>query len=249
MYDASLFALAWRIARRGLAGSPLAIAAGLAFPALVVWTGLRDSYGTAAKLFFFALPHLFLIAGRDEVKTEVEGGSLDSPLFLGGRFRGYLGCKSLAVTAAVAAYAAGAFALFAAWGAAAGRFEPIFLLRFGLALLAGLYYAAVAGLLSHFLKGGANVLVLLLAQAAAVLGLVFSTTARTGLLDYAAAGRFPGPGEALQFGGLVAVLPNIVVSGRLPAFAAEVLAGLGLAVLARVRLLRALELRRPGGGP
>lgn len=249
MPDAALFALTWRTARRGLLASPLAIAAGLAFPALVVWTGLHDSYGTAAKFFFFVLPHLFLIAGQDAVRTEVESGSLESVLFLGGRFRGYLGLKSVVVAAAVAAYAAGAFALFAAWGAAAGGFEPVFLLRFGLALLAGFYYVAIAGLMSHFLKGGAGVLVLLLAQAAAVLALVFTTTARTGLIDYAAAGRFPGPGPALQFGGLVAVLPNIVVSGRLPVFAAEVLAGLGLAVLVRVRLLRSLELRRSGGSP
>lgn len=244
MPDAALFALTWRTVRRGLAASPLAVAAGLAFPALVVWAGLRDSYATAAKLFFFALPHLYLVAGQDAVRSEVESGALESVLFLGGRFRGYLGLKSLLGAAAITAYAAGAFGLFAAWGAASGGFEPVFLARFGLALAAGLYYAAVAGLLSHALKGGAGVLALLLAQAAAVLGLIFSTTARTGLLDYAAAGRFPGPVAAMQFGGLVAVLPNVVVSGRLPVFAVEVLAGLGLAVAVRLRLLRALELRK-----
>lgn len=242
MPDPALFALTWRAARRGLLASPLVVAAGLAFPALVVWTGLRDSYGTAAKLFFFMLPHLFLIGCQDAVRAEVESGALESVLFLGGRFRGYLGLKSILVAAAVSAYAVLLFGLMAVWGAAAGGFEAVFVLRFGLALLAGLYYAAIAGVLSHILRGGANVLVPLLAQAGAVIALIMSTTARTGLLDYAAAGRFPGPGAALRFGGLVAVLPNIVVSGRLPVFAAEVLAGLGLAVLVRGRLIRALEL-------
>ncbi len=244
MPDPALLALTWRVARRGLLASPLVVAAGLAFPALVVWTGLHDSYGTAAKLFFFLLPHLFLVGCQDAVRTEVESGALESVLFLGGRFRGYLALKSLVVAAAIAAYAGLLFGLMAGWGAAAGGFKPAFVLRFGLALLAGLYYAAVAGVLSHFLRGGANVLVPLLAQAAAVIALILTTTARTGLLDYAAAGRFPGPGAALRFGALVAVLPNIVVSGRLPLFAAGILAGLGLAVFARRRLVGALELRK-----
>jgi len=74
--------------------------------------------------------------------------------------------------------------------------------------------------------------------------LLFSVTSRTGLLDYAASGRFPGPGPALLFGGLVAVLPNVVVSPSLFVFGAEVLAGLVLALLVQSRLSRRLELRK-----
>jgi hypothetical protein len=87
------------------------------------------------------------------------------------------------------------------------------------------------------------VLVLLLAQSAALIGLVFSASSRAGLLDYAATGHFPGIGPKLLFGVLVAVLPNIVVSGRLPAFAGEVLAGLGLALFAQSRLARRIEIK------
>ena len=244
MPDPALLALTWRVSRRGLLASPFVVAAGLAFPVLVVWTGLRESYATAAKLFFFALPHLFLIGSQDAVRSEVESGSLESVLFIGGRFRGYLGLKSLFGAGLIAAYAALLFGLLTAWGAAAGGLEPAFAARFGLALLAGLYYAAVAGVLSHVLRGAAGVLALLLAQAAAVIALILTTTARTGLLDYAAAGRFPDVGAALRFGALVAVLPNIVVAGRLPAFAAEILVLLVLAVLLRGRLVRALEIRK-----
>ena len=84
---------------------------------------------------------------------------------------------------------------------------------------------------------------LLLAQAAALGLLIASASARTGLLDYAAGGRFPGLGPKLQFGALVAVLPNVVVSGRLPVFAAEVLAGLVLGLVVHDRLVRRLEIR------
>jgi hypothetical protein len=244
MPDAALFALTWRVTRRRLASSPLAIVAGLAFPACVAWIGLNDSYATAAKLFFFLLPHVFLVAAQDMARSDIESGALENVLFLGGRFRGFLSAKSLVLAGAAGIYAAGLFGLFTAWGAATGAFQPVFAARFGLAVLAGFYYMALAGVLSHFLRAGSNVLALLLVQSAALAGLIASTTARTGLLDYAAAGRFPGLGPKLFFGALTAVLPNVIVSGRLPYFAAEVAAGLGLALFVQGRLVRRLEIRR-----
>ncbi len=244
MPDAALFPLTWRIIRRRLFSSPLAITAGLAFPAFIVWIGVNDSYGTAAKFFFFLLPHVFLIAAQDTVRTDIESGALESVLFLGGRFRGFLEAKSYVLAAAVGMYACGLFGLFTAWGLAAGAFEPVFAVRFGLALLAGSYYIALAGTLSYFLRAGSNVMALLLAQSAAVVALLFSASSRAGLLDHAASGRFPGLGPKLLVGGLVAILPNVVVSGRLVAFAAEVLAGLGLALFAQRRLARTLELKK-----
>ena len=243
MPDTALLAMTWRVTRRRLVSSPLAIAAGLAFPALVAGIGLTDSYETAAKLFFFLLPHVFLIAAQDTVRSDIEGGALESVLLLGGRFRGYLRAKSLVLAAAAGAYSCGLFLLFAAWGAAAGAFKPVFAVRFGLAVLAGLYYIALAGALSYVLRAGSNVLALLLAQSAALIGLVFSASSRTGLLDYAATGHFPGVGPKLLFGALVAVLPNVVVSGRLPAFAGQVLAGLVLALFIQHRLARRTEIR------
>ena len=173
MPDAALLALTWRVTRRRLTASPLAAVAAAAFPAFVVWIGLTDSYGTAAKFFFFLLPHVFLVAAQDTVRTDLESGALENVLFLGGRFRGYLMAKGFVLAAAVGAYALALFGLFAAWGLAAGGFEPAFAVRFALALVAGLYYVALAGVLSHFLRAGSNVLVILLAQSAAVLGLVF----------------------------------------------------------------------------
>jgi len=244
MPDAAILALSWRITRRRIASSPLAAVAVVAFPAFVVWIGLTDSYGTAAKFFFFLLPHVFLVAAQDTVRTDVESGALENVLFLGGRFRGYLMAKSFVLAAGCGVYAASLFGLFAAWGLAADAFEPVLAVRFALTLVAGFYYVALAGVLSHFLRGGSNVLALLLAQSAAVIGLILSADSRMGLLDYAATGHFPGIGPKVLFGALVAVLPNVVVSGRLPVFAGEVLAGLGLAVFVQARLARRIEIKK-----
>ena len=244
MLDPALYPLTWRVVRRRLYGSPIALASVLVFPVLVAWIGFGDSYGTAAKFFFFLLPHVFLVAAQDAVRTDIESGALESVLFLGGRFRGYLRAKLFVLAAAAGIYAAVLFGLFAAWGLAAGGFESRFVVQFGLAVLAGLYYIAIAVTLSHGLKAGSNVLVVLLAQSAVLIGLIVSVTPRTGLLDYAATGRFPGLGPKLVFAGLTAVLPNVVVAGKDPVFAAEVLAGIGLAVFVRERLIRGLELKK-----
>lgn len=242
MFDAALFPLTWRITRQRFLSSPLTIVAGLAFPAFVAWVGLHDSYGTAAKFFFFLFPYLFLVAAQDAVRTDIEHGALENVLFLGGRFRGFLWVKNFVLAAAVGLYSVGIFVILSAWGLAVGEFEPAHAARFALGLLAGFYYVGLAGALSYFLRAGSNVLVLLLAQAAALVALLFSTTSRTGFLDYAASGRFPGLGPRLLFGGLVAILPNLIVSGRLHAFGAEVLAGLALALVVQSRLARRLEL-------
>jgi hypothetical protein len=244
MSDPALVTLTWRVVRRRVLASRAAIAAAVLFPALVALIGLRDSYAAAMRFFLFFFPHAFLFAAQDMVRTDIDGGALENVLFLAGRFRGFLWAKNLVLAAAVAAYAAGLFTLLAAWGAARGGFEAVHLAQFGLGLLAGLYYVALAGTLSHFLKAGSNAAAVLLGQAAVFVALLFSVTSRTGFLDHAAAGRFPGPGPALLFGGLVAVLPNVIVSPKMSVFGAEVLAGLVLALFVQGRLVRRLELRK-----
>ncbi|HSA96664.1 MAG TPA: hypothetical protein VLJ16_11465 [Acidobacteriota bacterium] len=243
MPDPALFALTWRVTRRRVLASAPAIAAGLAFPAFIVWIGLAHSYGTAAKLFYFLLPYAFLIAAQDSVRADLDSGALENALFAGGRFRDFLRTRAIIMAAAAGAYALALFGLFAAWGLAAGGFRATDLIRLGLAFVAGFYYVALAGVLGHFVGGGANVLSLLLAQAGAVLVILFTTSTRTGLLDHAASGSFPGLGPKLLFAGLAALVPNVTVAGRPSPFAAEVAFLLLVIGVLWSRLIRGLEVR------
>jgi hypothetical protein len=240
----NVFPLTVRLTGLRLRDSKFTIAAAAFLPVFLVFLGVRASSGTAMKFFLFFFPYIFLVSAQDMVATEVAGGALENVLFIRGDFRSYLWRKNFALAAASAAYAAGLFFFLAIWGIACREFSPFSALQFGLGLLAGFYYISAAGALSHFLKAGSNVVVILLVQAAAVLGLLFSATSRTGFIDHLGTGRFPDLKSRLLFLGLASVFPNLIVSPRLLRGGLAVAAGLLVALLIQRARVRRLELRR-----
>jgi hypothetical protein len=213
-------------------------------PAFLVFLGVRDSPRTAMKLFLLFYPYVFLIAAQDMLGSELRGGGLENVLFLREKFKTYLWQKNLALAVGAGIYAAGVFTLLAAWGLVRGTFDPFWVLQFGLGLLAGFYYIGLAGALSHFLKTGSNVVVILLAQAACVIGLLLSATSRTGFIDCLASGRFPDLKSRLLFLGFTSVFPNQIVSRRLAGGGFAVAVSLALVLLVQRARTRRLELPR-----
>jgi hypothetical protein len=244
MFEKNVFPLTVRLTGLKLRASKFNLALAAFLPAFLVFLGLRTTYGTAVKFFLFFFPYIFLVSAQDMVGTEVAGGALENVLFLRGGFRRYLWLKNFALAGAAATYAACLFLLTALWGVACGKFDPVTIPQFGLGLLAGFYYVAAAGALSHFLKAGSNVVVLLLVQAAALLGLLFSATSRTGFIDYLGTGRFPDAGSRLLFAAFTSVFPNLIVSPRLVRGGFIVAPGLAVLLLFQKALVRRLELRK-----
>jgi hypothetical protein len=240
----NVFPLTVRLAGLKLRRSRFTMAAAAGLPVLLVYLGLRDSPATAMKFFLLFFPYMFLLAAQDLAGTELRGGGLENVLFLGGDFRRYLWLKNPALAAAAGAYAAGLFLPLAAWTAARGTFEAFFLAQFGLGLLAGLYYLALAGALSYFLKAGSNVVVMLLVQAAAVVSLLLSAASRAGFIDHLGDGRFPDLGSRLLLFGFASLFPNLIVSRRLLLGALAVGAGLAAALAIQKTLARRLELHK-----
>jgi hypothetical protein len=246
MPDKDIFPLTIRLTAARLEASRFTVALAAFLPAFLVFLGSRDSCGTAMKFFLFFFPYVFLVAAQDMAGTEISSGALENILFLRGVFRRYLWRKNFALAAAAGAYAAAVFVGLALWSLARGRFDPSWGLQFGLGLLAGFYYIVAAGALSYVLKGGANVVVILLAQAAALLGLLFSATSRSAFIDHLDAGKFPDLVSRLKFLGFTAVFPNLIVSPRLRAGALVAAGGLLAALGLQRAFLRRLELRKEG---
>lgn len=238
----NVFPLTLRLAGLKLRRSRFTMAVAAGLPALLMSLGLRDSPTGAMKFFLLFFPYMFLLAAQDLAGTELSGGGLENGLFLGGDFRRYLWLKNPALAAAAGVYAAGLFMPLAAWTAVRGAFEPFCLAQFGLGLLAGLYYLALAGALSYVLRAGSNVVVILLIQAGAVVALLLSATSRVGFIDHLGDGRFPDLGSRLLFFGLASLFPNLIVSRRLLPGALAVAAGLAAALIVQKALARRLEL-------
>ncbi len=218
--------IAFLIGRKKAAASRSYLVLLAGFLALVAYVWANDNYLDALRFFLFLFPHIFLFLSQDMFREEIESGALENILFLDGRFRGYLLDKNLVLGSIGLALSAALFIVLAVFGIASGEFSAIFLLQFAVGTLVGVYYLLAGGLLSFFFKGGSNVLVVILGQVLFVIGLFFSATRRTGLIDLLTANDFPGAAAKFKLFLLSLLLPNLAISKRLPAVL------LGLAAIA-----------------
>lgn len=243
MPDRPLLALTARLVagrvRSGL-GAP-AVLAGLAGLTALFW--FRASYRTALAAYFFFSPYAFLFSTADLVWSDYASGALEGPLFLHGRFRSYLALKAPVVSALAAGGVLAFGLLLAAAGLARGEFGPQDLVRFPAALSAGVYFAALGGLLGTWFKAGSNVLVVLLAQAAVLAAGIAAASSHSSWL----AVLDPGPMSAaarLRFAAVVIAFPNLAVSPGRHGYALECAALAVLAFAGFVLRIRGRELDR-----
>ena len=225
--------------------SPVLPASASALAAFVVFLWVRESYETALKALSFFLPHLFLMISQDMAGDEIRRGTLENVLFVGGGFRDYIFGKNLILSAAGAVCAAALFTPLWAFGLISHRSGLDDLAAFGVSLLVGFYYIGFGGLLSRFLSGGSNVLVLITAQASVTVGMMFSAMEKNGLIGILETGAVQGIGARLRLLAAGAILPNIFIISALRRrffWVAFLLA----AVLALQRIgLRRLEVKKP----
>jgi len=234
------FRLTWLRLRR----SPAAWAAAAAFPAFILYLWIKGSYGTALRSFLFLLPHAFLILSQDMAGDEIREGRLENVLFLGNGFKDHLFGKNAVLVLTGAVYGLGLFIPLWVIGLVTHRSGWGDLFGLVVALLAGVYYVMLGGLLSHYLKGGSNVLALIVVQAAAFMGLLFSAAQKGGFLDLLSAGHFPGFVAKLEFLAFAAVLPNVVMAGRLRHYVLWIVGLTALALFVQWIKVRRLELKR-----
>jgi len=207
-------ALALFITRRKLLSAKVngLVLSGFLFLLAYLW--IEDSFSLSLKAFLYLCPFLFLFFSQDMMSEEISSGVLENVFFVGGRFRRYLISKN----ALVGAYSLGItlvlFSGLALYGLVTGQFEARVLGQFAAGVLVGAYYVALAGFLSFFFRAGSNVLIILLGQVLLFVGLLFTASQRTGLVERLTASSYPGIGAKLEFLAVSFVLPNIVIARR-----------------------------------
>jgi len=232
------------ITRRKLlsARGSLFIFAGFLILLAFIW--IKGAFVFSFRLFLFLFPHLFLFLAQDMIKDEVDSGALENILFLEGGFRSHLRLKNAVIAAAALGAGLILFAGFSAYGLATRQFAALFFLQFGTGILAGLYYLALAGFLSFFLRAGTNVIIVILGQFVILFGLLLSAAQKPEWIERLNSSSLSGLAAKLEFLALAVVIPNVIVAARswLSILGVGVLAGLffGLQLLK----VRSLELRK-----
>jgi hypothetical protein len=217
---AAYLCLSWDKLRR----SRVSWAAGAVLIALTAVFWVKDSGESARGAFLTLCPYLFLFLTQDMMRGEIDADSLDNVLFIDGGFRRYLRLKNLVVAGSAAAFTAGMFVVLSLPALWTGTFSSrrMFPLL-GLAVAAGVYYVLLGTTLGLFLKGGSNVMLVLIVQAGLALGLILTAGAKGGVLTYLETGTFPSLGVRLAFLGLAALCPNLLISARFLPYALEFL--------------------------
>jgi hypothetical protein len=224
MDDAARRAIYLRLTWRKLILSKVSWGAGAALILFAAVFWMKDSLETAFKAFLTLCPYLFLFLTQDMMKGEIDAGSLENVLFINGGFRSYLKMKNLVVAGAAVAFVSGVFVVLAVPAVITGTFAgrkliPLFLL----AAAAGVYYVFLGNALSLFLKGGSNVMIVIIVQAALAVWLILSVKDQGGILTYLETGTFPNFGARLLFMGFAALCPNFLISVRFVPYSLEFL--------------------------
>ena len=204
--------VALSITRRKLVSAKANLFVFAGFLLLLAFFWLKGDFVLSFRLFLFLFPHLFLFLAQDMIRDEVDSGALENLLFLDGGFKSYLRLKNAVIAAAALGAGLVLLAAFSLYGLVTHQFAGVFLLQFGIGILAGLYYLALAGFLSFFLKAGTNVLLVILGQAFFFFGLLISAAQRPEWIERLASSSFPGLAAKLEFLAFAAVMPNIIIA-------------------------------------
>jgi hypothetical protein len=238
------FPVALLVTRRKLLSARGSLFVFAGFLVLLAFIWIKGAFVFSFRLFLFLFPHLFLFLAQDMIKDEVDSGVLENILFLEGGFRGYLRLKNAVIAAAAVGVGLIIFAGFSVYGLATHQFAAQSFLQLGTGILAGLYYLAIAGFLSFFLRAGTNVLIVILGQAVVLFGLLLSAAQKPEWIERLTSSSLSGFAAKLEFLALAVVIPNVITASRswLSILGLGALAGLffGLQLLK----VRVLELRK-----
>ncbi|MGB7294779.1 MAG: hypothetical protein WBC70_04250 [Candidatus Aminicenantales bacterium] len=232
------------VTRRKLVSSKVNLFIFSGFLILLAFVWIKGAFIFSVRLFLFIFPHLFLFLARDMIKDEVDSGALENLLFLDGEYRSYLRWKNAVVGAAALGAGFILFAAFSLYGLATRQFAALFLLQFGSGVVAGLYYLALAGFLSFFLRAGTNALLVILGQALGFFGLLFAATQRPEWIARLTPSSLPGLRAQLECLALAIVFPNILITAGswVSVLGVSILAGLFFGL--QFFKIRSLELRK-----
>lgn len=158
------------------------------------------------------------------VKEEIDKGFLENVLFIRSDFKDYLLKKNFFLILVAGLYSLTIFGLFVLSELIAHEFSLVYFYQFLVGIIVGTYYIFLGIFFSFFLKGGSNVLVLIIAQLFVLVGGLLGTAKNSIFLDYLDKGAFPDVISRIKFMALIVLFPNLTVSKKFLIYSLEIIA-------------------------
>lgn len=196
----------------------------IGFPIFLFYIWQKDSIETSLNFFLFLYPYLFLFLTQNMVKDEIDKGCLENVLFIRADFKDYLVKKNLSLIFIGILCSLIFFVFFASYELLTHEFSIIYFYQFLIGILVGIYYVFIGIFLSFYLKGGSNVLSLIIAQLFVLVGFILSATKNSILLDCIDKGVFPNLVSKIKFLALIVLFPNLTISKKFLIYSVEILA-------------------------
>lgn len=209
---------------------------------LYIW--LKDSFELSFTFFLYLFPYLFLFLSQGMVRDEIENGCLENIFFLEENFKGYLLKKNILLGFIGLLSSLIIFSIFTVYGIATLKFSPLSIFQFLVGIIVGFYYVFLGVFLSIYLRGGSNVLILIIGQVLIFFGFLFTGLRSFNFIDYLDEGVFPGLISKIKFLGLLVIFPNFVISKKFLIYSIEIIALSVFLYFLQSMKLRNLEITR-----
>ncbi|HEK85840.1 MAG: hypothetical protein ACPLZD_10505 [Candidatus Saccharicenans sp.] len=196
------------------------------FLGFVVFLGIIwkiESYLVSFHLYLFLFPYLFLFFSQDMMRGEIESGCLENVIFINKSFKNYLWDKNYFLAFIAISVSLLFFLIYYGYGIIMHSVEPSHLDRLCLGLLVGLYYLALSGFLSFYLRGGSNVAAILGFQFMFFIWFLFSAKYYEELIENVEKGVILGFAAKMKIAAVIVVFPNLIILKNLSFYWSEVL--------------------------
>lgn len=223
MANKSVFSIAWLLSRNRLQTGLHALSLGV-FVLLLAVICLKDSVASAMQIFFGLFPYVFLLASRDVLHDDIHCGALENVVFVSGRYKSFLVWKVVSTLLLVWIGVTSIFILLLLLVGLNAALPAGWLYAYCSGLIVGIYLALWGTLLSFYIKGSANVfLVLFIQMTCAFLPVILGADKFQRIFEMIENGVPAVLSKQILFSAVLILLPNLIMKSRFGGFIPVVL--------------------------
>lgn len=223
MVNKSFFKIAFLLSQKRLLSGLNAIIV-VVYIFLLVFVYLKDSFLSSLQIFLNLFPYLFLIMSRDLLHDDIQSGALENILFIDRKYKPFIIWKVGSTMFLVFILATSIFILYIFQSCLNATFSVDLLYAYCSGLIVGIYLALWGSFLSFYIKGSANVLLILFVQmSCAFLPIIFGADTFRGIFEMIENGVPAVFAKQVMFSAILILLPNLITKSRFVGFIPVVL--------------------------